>query len=235
MDSIKKQARFAGFLYLLVGVTAPIGLMVVPARLIVSGDATATIARIRASEWLLHAGIASELIHQTIGILLVLALFRLFKPVNVNQAALMVIFSLLPIPIVFLNVVHEIGALTLISGADFLSVFDQRHLEALAYFFLRLHGRGILVASIFWGLWLIPFGVCVWQSRFIPRFLAVLMWIGAFGYLLAAVNTLMLPRAIPMLGQIAGICEIGELPIMVWLLFWGAREQRGPARAPAAA
>ena len=56
-------------------------------------------------------------------------------------------------------VLNEIAALTLIRGADFLSVFDKHQLEAMAMFFLRLPGQGLFVAQIFWGLWLLPFGV----------------------------------------------------------------------------
>jgi hypothetical protein len=39
--------------------------------------------------------------------------------------------------------------------ADFLSVFGKPQLDALAYLFMRLHGDGITVASVFWGLWLL--------------------------------------------------------------------------------
>ena len=42
MNDNKRQARIAGLLYLLVAITAPFGLMVVPAKLIVAGDAAAT-------------------------------------------------------------------------------------------------------------------------------------------------------------------------------------------------
>lgn len=50
MRSTQSQARLAGFLYLLVVLSAPIGLIYVPGKLIVSGNATATTDNIRASE-----------------------------------------------------------------------------------------------------------------------------------------------------------------------------------------
>ncbi|HEX2643015.1 MAG TPA: DUF4386 family protein, partial [Thermoanaerobaculia bacterium] len=62
MSTIKQQARYAGFLYLLLAISAPIGLLYVPGKLIVSGNATATADNIRASEGLLRLGIASELL-----------------------------------------------------------------------------------------------------------------------------------------------------------------------------
>src|SRR5262245_24414853 len=134
MDSIKKQARVAGVLYLLIGITAPIGLEFVPGRLIVSGNATATAERIRASESLLRIGIASDLFHQAVCVFLVLALYRLFKAVNETHARQLVILgALVSVPIMFLNVVNEIAALVLLSGAEFLSVFEKSQLDALAY------------------------------------------------------------------------------------------------------
>ena len=94
----KQQARFAGFLYLLLALIAPIGLLVVPGKLIVFGNATATADNIRASGWLLRIGIASELIHQVLGVFLVLVLYRLFKAVNENHARQMVILGALVSP-----------------------------------------------------------------------------------------------------------------------------------------
>ena len=232
MNSIKKQARVAGLWYLLLGITAPIGLVYVPGKLIVSGDATATANHIRASGSLLRIGIASELFHQIIGIFLVLALYRLFKAVNEKHAVLMVILgALVSVPIVFLNVLNEIAALILVSGADFLSVFDKPQLDALAYLFLRLHSRGLIVAAIFWGLWLFPFGMLVIRSGFIPRVLGVLLMIAGVAYLASSFTSLVLPRYDHVVGQFAMILEIAELPIIFWLLIWGANVKRSDAAA----
>ena len=232
MNSIKKQARVAGLWYLLLGITAPIGLVYVPGKLIVSGDATATANHIRASGSLLRIGIASELFHQIIGIFLVLALYRLFKAVNEKHAVLLVILgALVSVPIVFLNVLNEIAALILVSGADFLSVFDKPQLDALAYLFLRLHSRGLIVAAIFWGLWLFPFGMLVIRSGFIPRVLGVLLMIAGVAYLASSFTSLVLPRYDHVVGQFAMILEIAELPIIFWLLIWGANVKRSDAAA----
>jgi hypothetical protein len=231
MDLTRKQARIAGVWYLLLGITAPIGLVYVPGKIFVPGDATATADHLRASESLLRIGIGSELLHQVIGVFLVLALYRLFKSVNQKYAVLMVVFSLLGLPIVFLNVLNDIAALTFVSGADFLSVFDKRQLDALAYLFLRLHTQGIIVASVFWGLWLFPFGILVIRSGFIPRFLGVLLFIAGFAYLASSFTDLVLTRYARFVGKFAMILMAAELPIIFWLLIWGARTQRLEAPA----
>ena len=222
MKSIKKQARLAGLLYLLASIPAPFGLIYVPNKLIVLNDATATADHIRASESLLRLGVASELIGFIMFILVVLALYRLFKAVNETHALAMMILILVSIPISLLSVVNEIAALIIVSGADFLSVFNRAQLDALAYLFMRLHSRESLVAEIFWGLWLFPFGILVIRSGFIPRVLGYLLFIAAFGYLASSVTFLLLPAHGPIVDRFATKLTLCELPIILWLLIWGA-------------
>jgi hypothetical protein len=84
----------------------------------------------------------------------------------------MAILLLISFPIWFVNVLNDIAALILVSGADFLSVFERRQLDALAYLFVRLHGQGFAVALIFSGLWLFPFGILVIRRVSFPAFWA---------------------------------------------------------------
>jgi len=223
MNSTKKQARVAGLLYLLASIIGFFCLAYVPGKLIVSGDATATANRIRASETLLRLGIASELTSFIIFIFVVLALYRLFKAVSEKHAVAMATLLLISIPISLLNLLNEIAALILVSGASFLSAFEKGQLDALAYMFLRLHGQGFIVAQIFWGLWLFPFGILVIRSGFIPRFLGYLLFIAASGYLASSFTSLLLPAYRHLVDQFAMVLEAGELPIIFWLLIWGAK------------
>ena len=224
MRTIKQQARVAGLIYFLLGVTAPIGLVYVPGKLIVPGDATATAERIRASESLFRIGIVSELFHQAVVIFLVLALYRLFVSVNKALARQVVILgALISVPIVFVNVLNEVAALILLGGADFLAVFDTHQLDTLAYLFLRLHGEGLDLAAIFWGLWLFPFGLLVMRSGFIPRILGVLMIIAGAAYVVSSFTSLLLPQYVKQVSEVAMILYFGEIPIMLWLLIWGAK------------
>ncbi|MCI0707513.1 MAG: DUF4386 domain-containing protein [Ignavibacteriae bacterium] len=223
-DSQRKALRSAGLLYFLMALTAPVGLMFVPSSIIVSGDATATADQLRASEWLLRLGIGSELLHQSIAVFLVLSLYRLFKPVSEYQAKLLVMLgALVSVPIMFANVLNEIAALVLVSGANFLSAFDKSQIDAAVLFFLSLHGEGITVASVFWGLWLFPFGMLVIRSGFVPRFLGYLLFAAGSGYLLFAVTSFLLPQYEQIIGQVAMILEFGELPILFWLFIKAIR------------
>jgi len=234
-NSTKKQARFAGLMYLLASLPAPFALIYVPSSLIVSGDATTTANHIRASENLFRLGIATELFGFIMFIFVVLALYRLFKGVNEKQALAMAILLLISLPISLVNALNDIAALILLSGADFLSVFETRQLDALAYVFVRLHGQGFVVAQIFWGLWLFPFGILVIQSGFIPRVLGYSLFIAGSGNVASSFTSLLpLPYA-PVVDRIASVLTAAELPIIFWLLIWGAKDQPLNEQHPQAA
>jgi hypothetical protein len=223
MHPTDKAARVAGALYLSLAVTAPFSLIYVPNKLFVHGNATATANNILAHETLFRLGIVTDLITTVIFIFVVMALYRLLNGVNKSHASLMVILALISVPISFLGVVNEVAALTLLHGADYLSVFDKRQLEALARFFLDMRGNTILVNEIFWGLWLFPFGVLVMRSRFLPRILGLLLIVNGFAYLAVAFTELLLPDYASVVNQVATIPETGELWVMLWLLIKGAK------------
>jgi hypothetical protein len=225
MNSTKRMARIAGVLYLVNGVTGFFSIIYVPRRVMVPGNAAATAGNIIASERLFRLGIASEVICAVEFIYLLWILYRLLSGTSKTHASLMVIFGLAFVPIMCMNAVSGIAALTLLRGADFLSVFDQPQRESLAMVFLGLRGYGYDVGWIF-GLWLFHFGVCVWKSRFLPRFLGVLLIAACFGYLAVSLTPLLLPSYANLVGRIANIpLTLGEPAIILWLLIRGAKDQ----------
>lgn len=223
MNVIKKQARSAGLLYLLLAIVGFIALMVIPNQLIVSGNATATADRILESGLLWRIGIALEMIASIIFVFLAVVLYQLFKRVNETYALLMMVLALVSVPISFLSASYEIIAQSIYSGPGFLSDLDKARLDALGYMFLRMHTEGKGVESVFWGLWLFPFGLLVMRSGFIPRLLGVLLLVAGSGYVIGSFGPLLLPQRSALLGQITTVLAVGELPIVVWLLIWGAR------------
>lgn len=220
-----KAARIAGLLYVLMSIPAPFSLVYIPSVFRVSGDATATANKIRASESLFRLGIAGELIGWTLFIFVGLALYDLFKGVNKKHALLLLVLVLVSVAITYVNDLNEIAALTLATGAHFSSALNQAQLDALAAIFLKLHGSGFLLAQIFWGLWLFPFGILVFRSGFLPRILGVLLIPAGFAYLADTTTTLLFPNYVHIVSQVATALQFGELPIMLWLLIMGAKDQ----------
>lgn len=224
MNSIQNKARFAGLLYLLTGIPSVFYLIYLPSVLVVPGDATATAARIMASASLFRMGIVSELAGATIFIFVVLALQDLLKGVNKKYASLMVTFFLISVPISCVNVLNQIAVLKLLRGDSFLSVIDHQQRDALAMMFLNLHGYGTVVAQIFWGLWLFPFGVLVFKSGVLPRILGALLIIGCFGYIAASITVLLFPDSGHMVHELMmAPGGVAELSILLWLLIRGVK------------
>jgi hypothetical protein len=202
------------------------GIVYVPSVLLVSGDAAATSRNIVASEWLFRAGTVSHLISQIIFIFLVLALQRLLKPVNKNHAMLMVVLALLAVPIAFLSDLNHLAALRLLTNADD-GAFTAGQLQAQAMLFLDMRQNGILLALVFWGLWLLPLGVLVFKSGFLPRVLGVLLIIAGTGYVIDSGSQLLSLQ----LATISQFTFVGEVLLTLWLLIRGVDVERWEAVA----
>jgi hypothetical protein len=224
MNSIKNQARLAGWLYLLTSIIGFFAMGYVPGKLIVNGNAAATASRIAASEMLFRLGIAGSLIGQAGFIFVALALYELLKTVDRRHASLMVILIVVSIPIAFLNEVNSIAALLLVRGGDFLSVLGEPQRDALAMLFITLHFRGFTVAEIFWGLWLFPLGLLVYRSRFLPRFLGVWLVIAGFAWVIVSLTGILLPEYLGTVYAYSQPAVLGEVAFMLWLMIKGAKQ-----------
>jgi hypothetical protein len=222
MISSRNPGRSVGLLYLLVSIPGVFALVYVPSKMIVHGDGVATITNIAASETLFRLGIAAELLCQALFIFVALALYHLFQGVNRRRATLMVILIAASIPIALLNELNSIAALVLVHGAEFLSSIANPQRDSLAMLFINLHGYGFDVAGIFWGLWLFPLGLLVYQSRFIPRILGVLLIAHGFAYIVNSLTSVVLPHYERLVSQWMMPFSLGEPLFMLWLLIMGA-------------
>jgi hypothetical protein len=231
MTSLSRNARIAGLFYLTL-LTAPLRLIYIPNKLFVAGNASATANNIAAHQTLFRLGIVSDLLTATMDIFLTLALYRLFQGVDKGLARLMVVLGALMVtPIYFLNTINDAAALLLARGTDFLSVFDKPQRDALVMLFLRMHGQGILANEIFWGLWLFPFGLLVYKSRFLPRILGVWLIINCFAYLATSLTGMLWPQYEQSVSNWVFPAMFGEVAIMLWLVIMGAKERQPLATA----
>jgi hypothetical protein len=223
MHPTDKAARIAGAVYLSMVLTAPFSLIYVPNKLIVRGDADATASNILTHETLFRLSILGDLVGHVIFICLGIALFRLLSNVSRNWALLMVGFVLVSAAVGFLNTLNNIAALILFHGGDFLGVFDTAQLNALGMLFIRLHSQGIFIDEIFWGVWLFPFGLLVFRSGFLPRFIGGWLIINCFGYVALSVIALFFQPYYNTAFKVLQPVLFGELAIMLWLLVKGAK------------
>jgi hypothetical protein len=232
MTSLKWNARAAGILYILSSAAGFVRLIYIPSALFVEGNAAATAANILAHESLFRFGILSQLLGAALWLFVPLALYRLFRSVDNGLATLMVILGgLMPVPIFFINSVNDAAAL-LVARGDLLASFTTPQRHALVLLFLNLHHQGDLANEIFWGLWLLPFGLLIVRSRFLPRLLGFWLIAGCFAYLGLSITGLLFPESESMVFRFTQPVMLGELVVMLWLAIAGAREPK-PAEVAA--
>ena len=223
MHPTKKAARIAGAVYLSMVFTAPFTLLYIPNKLIVRGDATATANNILAHQTMFRLAILGDLITAVIFICLGIALYRLLSGVNKTWTMMMLAFVVVSSTVGFLDTLNNIAALILFRGGDFLTVFDKPQLNALGYLFIRLHSQGTFINELFWGLWLFPFGLLVFRSGFLPRFIGIWLMINCFGYVALSIIALFAADYYATAFKWAQPVLFGELVIMLWLLIKGAK------------
>lgn len=223
-----RTGRQASLLYALLAVSAPIGLMVVPVQLFDPADAALTASRIADRAWLLRLGLASELFHQAVQAYLMLVLYDFFKPVSASLSRQMAVLGLVSIPITFLNVLGEVAALTLVSGADFLAAFSKPQLDAAALLCMRLHADGLQVAAVFWGLWLFPLALLLWRLGGVRKVVAALVATAGVGYVVGATAALALPQFEPQLRGWVQLMVMGEMAVIAWFVGFSLRRQSAP-------
>ena len=223
----KKQSRIAGAIYLSMIVVAPFSMLYVPGKLIVHGDATATASNFLNHETLFRFGIAGASIAHIIFIGLAIALYRLLGDVDKTWARLMVGLVLVSAAVGFFNTVNHLAAFLLFRGGQFLEVLDQTQRNALGMFFIRLHWQGDLINEIFWGTWLFPFGLLVYRSGFLPRFIGAWLMVNCFAWVVLCFIGLFAPDAYDAAFMWMQPFFFGELAIMLWLLIKGAKPTSG--------
>ena len=223
MKSGPNPGRVAGLLYLLLGF-AVVRLQYIPGALLAGRNAADTAKSIAAHELLFRFGIVSDLIAATAAIFVTLALYRLFHEVSRTLAVLMVILGgPMPAAVYFGNTLNDVAALMFALPASFASAFEQPQRDAFVMLFLRLHDYGVFANEIFWGMWLLPFGLLVWRSGFVPRILGLSLFVACFGYLALSFTGLLMPQSMSAVAPVANIAILGEGPIILWLVIMGAR------------
>ncbi len=223
--NLKRTARIAGFIYLLIAITGVFGIMYVPMQLIDSSNLPLTMRTILRHEFLFRAGIMSNLVCQTLFVFLVLQLYKLFQQVSKHLTRTMFALVIVGVPIAFVIIFNQLFALLLLKE-NFMRSFPPAQLQLLVMAFLKMYNYGNVVIGIFWGLWLIPFGQLVYKSGFITKILGILLIIGGCAYVVDAFTFVLFPSYhFSVTGIIVGLTSsVAEFAMVFWLLIKGVRK-----------
>lgn len=223
MAALKKTARLAGLLYLIIVVASVYGHMYVPLQIFVRGDAAGTINNIVANEFLFRSCIVAGLIEATAFLLLAFTLHRLFKGVNDQQARLMVALISVQIPVALVLAVVKFMALTIAMNETSVTI-TPGETPAVAMMLLNTVRYGSTVLGVMGGLWLIPLGMLVFKARFIPQAIGILLIVAGAGSVIYSLMGVLFPGYAQSPIPAFVFFILAEIPFMLWLLVKGVKD-----------
>ena len=225
--SLRKAARVAGFGYIIIFISGIFANFFVLQSLIVPGDAATTANNIMANEMLFRIGIVSFIIMVIFDLVLAWALYVLLKPVNKSLTLLAAWFRLVNATIFGIALYNLFSVLQLVSGADYLTVFETGQLQAQVMLFLNAFNVTWLIGLVFFGFHLLVLGYLIFKSGYIPRILGVLLIVASLAYLIDSFANFLLPNytnyatIFLLIVLVPGV--IAELSFTFWLLIKGGK------------
>ncbi len=227
----KTDARIAGALYLVMSAFGAPALLLIP-NYVIAGDAAATAQRIADGADTYRLLMLGGLISSILFIVLGWRLYHLFEEVDRNQSTLMLAIVVASGTLGIMDVGLLSPPLVLRAHPGVFAAFaafSTPQLDALSLALLQIRGYVLRANESLWGVWLIPFGILIIKSRFIPKIIGVLLLVASVGYIGMSFTAIAFP------GQSAAAASVGsifiqcELSVILWLLIMGARNDPLPA------
>ena len=224
MNSPKRLARIAGFLYLLNGVTAGVAFGYVLSKVYVPGNAATTAGNVLANAGLVRMGVLLDLFQATEWAFLAMTLYLLLKHVHKSAATAMVVLVAIGSAVTCLNDVFQIESVRVATDPAYVASFGAVGSNALVLLLLDIHHYGFLIAQIFFGLWLVPLGYLASKSEMFPKSLGITLIVGGACYLVGMVAIVLALDFGEQINMIVTIpSAIAELWMVGYLLVKGVR------------
>jgi hypothetical protein len=221
-NTTKSTARMAGFLYLLLAITAAFGIMYAPSQVFVRNDINATWQNLITENFMHRMGIAAHLTSQVLFVFLGSYLYRLFYDVDKQQAKLMFGLILVQIPVVFVLETLNLSAAMIAEGKILTGIATP---QEFAYALIRIHDYGINILGAFYGLWLLPLGRLFIKSSSQPNWIGGLLIAACITYLIDSLLFILFPDIRKIFnGYAMMIPTVAELATVFWLLIKGEKE-----------
>jgi hypothetical protein len=228
-NTLQRYARAAGIAMLLSIVFGALGEMVLPNRIIVSGNAAATAANFLAHPGLVRLSFSTYLVEGICDIALAVFFYVLLRPVNRNLALLSAFFGLASMALYAVAQSSFFAASLAVGDSAGMAAFSAEQRSAVAMLLVR---TSYTIASLFlilYGIATMLRGFLIIKSGYLPKVLGVLLSVGGAGFFLRTTTMLLAPSYSSNLMLIP--MALGGIPLMLWLLIRGVRSE--PRLAPA--
>jgi hypothetical protein len=125
------------------------------------------------------------------------------------------------------NQFNHLGALLVLSHAEYLEAFTPEQLNAAAMIFLRMSNHGQALLEVFWVPYNFAFGLLIIKSKYAPRVLGILLIVAGFGFGINIFQKILNPQFHPvMFTRLAmSLGALSGIPTMLWFLIKGAKTQ----------
>ncbi|PKH37187.1 protein of unknown function [Nocardioides alpinus] len=209
----RRTAGVTGALYLALAVAGGIGFLVVRPML-ADADAAVTLAHLREHETLARVGLALEMALVVFQALAALWFFRLFHAVDDFAAAAIAVFGVL-------NSVAVLASAACLATALEAALGGAGGDPGTPQLMYELSENFWGVGNLFFGLWLVPMGICVLRSGTMPRLLGRVLVVGGAGYVLSGFVAYLWPDLALVPDLLVAPATVGELWMVGYLLVRG--------------
>jgi hypothetical protein len=208
--------------YLGLAVAGLVGFLFVRGELYVADDPSATLANLVDQASLARLGIAADLTLVLTQALAAMWFYKLFRRYHSFAAGSIAAFGMVNAAAILVATAFSVTALVVAGDATLAPSGDQAATVQLLY---ELSGAVWSVAGLFFGLWLIPMGYVVVNSRVMPAALGWVLMIGGVGYVILTYLTLVVPDVAAAIDVLVMPATVGEFWMIGYLLTFGVRTQ----------
>ncbi|MBU1174915.1 MAG: DUF4386 domain-containing protein [Alphaproteobacteria bacterium] len=224
--------RWAGLLYLLVFVFGIVSEVFLRSPAIVSGDPEATAANILASNGAFYLSVAADLVMVLSDVALALLLFVIFRPVSKTLAMVAAGFRLTQSAVLAVNLLNLFAGAALVMHPAGLAGFSTEQSNALALFFIELHGAGYDLGLFFFAIACLVLGRLIVRSDLAPSVLGYVVAASGLVYFAGSTAAFFAQDFAEAVSYFYVIPMVAEAWFALWLL---ARGLRGGVAQPLAA
>jgi hypothetical protein len=127
----------------------------------------------------------------------------------------MVVLAAMGASITCLNALFEFEGLRVATGAVNLAAFGAAGSNAWVLLLVDAHHYGLLIAQIFFGLWLAPLGYLAYKSGWFPKVLGIALVVATVTYLVDMLTAFLFPD---FGAQIHGFLSIAPAIAEPWMV-----------------
>jgi hypothetical protein len=150
-------------------------------------------------------------------------LYVLLRPVNKDLALLFLLLNTVGVAIQCASMFPLLSALLQGGAASGMQAFSASQLEGLALLSANVYKTGFVTAQLFFGTWLFPLGYLAYKSKFLPRFLGVLLMVDGVAVLIWFLQALLAPALKAIIYPGLAVSFVAEVGLALWLLVKGVK------------